>query len=284
MHSLLFFTLLPLLGSATLLTSPNPNNKHLLRRQSECPIGESPCGQYCIESGYFCCADQQGGCLISQYCITGDDGTPCCCLLGKVCDGSCAVTVNTATVAASSPTAAATTPVPTSSSLAGSCDIGELPCGTGCMLTGDICCPDGSGSCAAGQVCWLNTDGQYGCCPAGETCDGSGYAGNTAAASSYTSNYAGDTAAASSYTSNYAGDTAAASSYTSNYAAYTSSSAVSDSFPSTYPSFTAPSATTATATSAINGGFGSEATSWSAARSWIMNLLLPLFGTMFVIG
>lgn len=257
MHSVLFFALLPLLGSATLLTSPNPNNKYLLRRQSECPIGQSVCGQYCIEIGYFCCPDQQGGCLVSQYCTTGDDGTPCCCPLGKVCDGSCAVTLNSATVAAPSPTGAATTSAPASSSPTGSCaSIGELPCGTGCMPTGDTCCPDGSGSCAAGLACWLNTNGQYGCCPAGETCDGSGDAGNTAAAPSYTS----------------------------NYAAYTSSSAVSDSFPSTYPSFTTPSATTATATSAINGGVASEATSWSAARSWIMNLLLPLFGTVLAIG
>src|SRR5277367_4852005 len=131
MHSLLFFALLPLLGSATLLTSPNPNNRHLLRRQSECPIGQSVCGQYCIEIGYFCCADQQGGCLVSQYCTTGDDGTPCCCPLGAVCDGSCAVTLNTATVAASSPTGAATTSAPTSSSPADSCaSAGELPCGT----------------------------------------------------------------------------------------------------------------------------------------------------------
>jgi hypothetical protein len=262
MHSLLFFALLPLLGSATLLTSPNPNNKHLLRRQSDCSsIGEFPCGQYCIQSGYFCCPDQQGGCLTTQYCTTGDDGTPCCCPLGKVCDGSCAVTLNTATVAASSPTIAATTSAPTSSSLAGSCaSAGELPCGTGCMFIGDTCCPDGSGSCAVDQVCWLGTDGQYGCCPVGETCDGPGGVGNTAATSSYTS----------------------------NYAAYTSSSAVSDGIPSTYPdspSSTMPSATTATAaTSAVNGGVASEATSWSAARSWIMNLLLPLFGTVFVIG
>jgi hypothetical protein len=245
MHSLLFFTLLPLLGSATLLTSLNPNNKHLLRRQSDCSsIGEFPCGQYCIPSGYFCCPDQQGGCLTSQYCITGDDGTLCCCPLGKVCDGSCAVVVNTATVATSLPTGAATTSAPTSSSLAGSCaSIGELPCGTGCMLADDTCCPDGFGSCAAGQVCWLKTNGQYGCCLAGESCDGPGYAGNTATTSLYTSNYA------------------------------------------TYMSFTTPSATTAAAaTSAINGEVASEATPWSAARSWIMNLLLPLFGTVFVIG
>jgi len=266
MNSLLFFALLPLLGSATLLTSPNPNNKHLLRRQSDCSsIGEFPCGQYCIPSGYFCCPDQQGGCLTSQYCTTGDDGTPCCCPLGKVCDGSCAVTLNTVTVATSSPTGAATTSAPTSSSLAGSCEsAGELPCGTGCMLASHTCCPDGSGSCAAGDVCWLKTNGQYGCCPAGETCAGPGYAGNTAT---------------------------------------TSSSAVSDSFPSTSLdfssldtptlSFTTPSTTTsfqsisiatiATATSTINGGVANEATSWSAARTWIMNLLLPLFGTVFVI-
>jgi hypothetical protein len=266
MHSLLFFALLPLLGSASLLTSPNPNNKHLLRRQSDCSsIGEFPCGQYCIESGYFCCPDQQGGCLTSQYCTTGDDGTPCCCPLGKVCDGSCAVTLNTATVAAgSSPTVAATTSAPTSSSLAGSCGFAEAPCGSGCMSIGDTCCPDGSGSCGLTQVCWLGTNGQYGCCPLMETCDGPGSAGNAAATSSYTS----------------------------DYAAYTSSSAVSDSFPSTYPaysSFTTPSAATAasasaSATSAIIGGGTSEATSWSAARSWIMNLLLPLFGTVFVIG
>jgi len=234
MHSLSFFVLLPLLGSATLLTSPNPNNKHLLRRQSDCSsIGQFPCGQYCIPSGYFCCPDKQGGCRTSQYCTTGDDGTPCCCPRGKVCDGSCAVVVNTATVDVSSPTAAATTSAPTSSSLAGSCSsMDELPCGTGCMPIGDTCCPDGSGSCAVGQVCWLNANGHYGCCPAGESCD----AGNSAATSSYTFNYASSSAAA------------------------------------------------ATATSAINGGVASEATSWSAARSWIMNLLLSLFGTVFVIG
>lgn len=272
MHSLLFFALLPLLSSATLLTSPNPNNKHLLRRQSDCSVGESPCGEYCIKSGYFCCPDQQGGCRTSQYCTTGDDGTPCCCPQGKVCDGSCAVTFNTATVAASSPT---------SSSLAGSCaSIGELPCGTGCMLAGDTCCPDGSGSCAAGQVCWLGTNGQYGCCPAGETCDGPGYAGNTATTSSYTSNYA-------TYTSSSAVSDGFPSTYPDS-PSYTSSSAVSDDFPSAYPdppSFTTPSAATAAATtSAINGGVPGEATSWLAARSWIMNLLLPLFGTVFVIG
>lgn len=257
MHSLLFFALLPLLGSATLLTSPNPNNKHLLRRQSDCSsIGEFPCGQYCIQSGYFCCPDQQGGCLTSEYCTTGNDGTPCCCPLGEVCDGSCAVTVNTATVAASSPTGAATTSAPTSSSPAGSCGIGELPCGPGCMSIADTCCPDGSGSCPIGKVCQLGTNSQYGCCPDGETCDGPGYGGNTATTSSYTS----------------------------NYATYTSSPTISEGFADS-SSVTTPSATTAaTATSAINGGVASEATSWSAAGNWIMNLLLPLFGTVFVIG
>jgi hypothetical protein len=287
MHSLLFFALLPLLGSATLLTSLNPNNKHLLRRQSDCSsIGEIPCGQSCIQSGYFCCPDQQGGCLTSEYCTTGDDGTPCCCPLGQVCDGSCAVTANTATVAASSPTGAATTSAPTSSSLAGSCGFLESPCGTGCMSISDKCCPDGSGSCGIDQVCQLGTNGQYGCCPLLETCDGPGYGGNTVTTSSYTSNYA--TYTSSSAVSAGFPSTYPDSPYTSNYATYTSSSAVSDGFPSTYPdspSFTTPSATTAAAaaTSAINGGVASEATSWSAARSWIMNLLLPLFGTVFVI-
>src|SRR5436853_983881 len=125
MHALVFCALLPLLGGATLLTSPNPNSRHLLRRQSGCSTGETPCGQYCISIGDICCPDQQGGCLITQYCTTGSDGTPCCCPLGKICDGSCAVTLSSVTGAVSSPTgvattqtaAAATTSAPTGSSL-----------------------------------------------------------------------------------------------------------------------------------------------------------------------
>src|SRR5947207_5452564 len=254
MHSLVFCALLPLLGGATLLTSPNPNSRHILRRQSSCPIGETVCGQYCISIGYICCPDQQGGCKVSEYCTTGDDGTPCCCPLGKICDGSCAVSVSSVTGAASSATGVATTPTapaassaPTSSisiSPASCASVGKLPCGTGCMWSGDTCCPDGSGSCSAGEVCWLDTNGNYGCCPAGETCTGSVSSSTFGLSLSFTM---------------------------SNILPTSSSTVPGLPTPSQSFSLTTPAAVATTST--INGGFKGEATSWSAVRNCITNLL-----------
>lgn len=57
----------------------------------------------------------------------------------------------------------------------GTCaEINEVDCGAVCIPIGWTCCPDGSGGCSAQEQCWLGDNGQYGCCPLGETCAGPG--------------------------------------------------------------------------------------------------------------
>jgi hypothetical protein len=53
-------------------------------------------------------------------------------------------------------------------------DVGEADCGDYCIPLTYTCCPDQSGGCPATEVCWLGSNGEYGCCPIGETCDGPG--------------------------------------------------------------------------------------------------------------
>ena len=50
----------------------------------------------------------------------------------------------------------------------------EKDCGGGCIPLTYTCCPDGSGGCPLGAFCTLGSNGQYGCCEAGATCEGPG--------------------------------------------------------------------------------------------------------------
>lgn len=59
-------------------------------------------------------------------------------------------------------------------SLRQSCSSGYKVCGTGCILNSYTCCPDQAGGCPSNEYCVLGTNGQYGCCPDGETCVGDG--------------------------------------------------------------------------------------------------------------
>jgi hypothetical protein len=47
-------------------------------------------------------------------------------------------------------------------------------CGSGCIDLTDTCCPDASGGCPLGTYCSLGSNGDYGCCDNGETCQGPG--------------------------------------------------------------------------------------------------------------
>ncbi|KAJ9659521.1 hypothetical protein H2198_003096 [Neophaeococcomyces mojaviensis] len=60
------------------------------------------------------------------------------------------------------------------------CPTGLKTCGTGCIETSYICCPDGSGGCPATDVCAVGANGLYGCCPIGVTCTGNGAIQTTA--------------------------------------------------------------------------------------------------------
>jgi len=47
------------------------NENHLLRRQSDCPIGEISCDYGCIAIGYFCCYRGTGeSCPIGSFCCS----------------------------------------------------------------------------------------------------------------------------------------------------------------------------------------------------------------------
>ncbi|KHN99748.1 uncharacterized protein MAM_02601 [Metarhizium album ARSEF 1941] len=76
-------------------------------------------------------------------------------------------------------------------------DVGRKTCGAVCIEPSDTCCPDGSGGCPAGSVCWLGDNDRYGCCVAGETCEGPGGSDiTTVAAPGATDASAGETGAA----------------------------------------------------------------------------------------
>ncbi|KAH8746938.1 hypothetical protein F5883DRAFT_252739 [Diaporthe sp. PMI_573] len=53
-------------------------------------------------------------------------------------------------------------------------EYGQKDCGEGRIPLSYTCCPDQSSGCPATEQCWLGTNGQYGCCPLGETCSGPG--------------------------------------------------------------------------------------------------------------
>ncbi|KAH6898257.1 hypothetical protein B0T10DRAFT_601251 [Thelonectria olida] len=53
-------------------------------------------------------------------------------------------------------------------------DQGKKDCGSGCIDASWTCCPDGAGGCPADESCSMGTNGEYGCCPDGETCAGEG--------------------------------------------------------------------------------------------------------------
>lgn len=55
------------------------------------------------------------------------------------------------------------------------CDeLGMKDCGNVCIDLTDTCCPDEAGGCPASATCELGSNGDYGCCPLGETCTGPG--------------------------------------------------------------------------------------------------------------
>ena len=54
-------------------------------------------------------------------------------------------------------------------------DHGMKDCGSGCIETSWTCCPDYTGGCSPSEYCSLGDNGEYGCCPRGETCDGFGF-------------------------------------------------------------------------------------------------------------
>lgn len=52
---------------------------------------------------------------------------------------------------------------------------GMKDCGSDCIPFTYTCCPGGAGGCpTASSVCELADNGEYGCCPIGETCVGDG--------------------------------------------------------------------------------------------------------------
>lgn len=53
-------------------------------------------------------------------------------------------------------------------------DQGAKDCGDGCIELTWTCCPSGDRGCPATETCTLGSNGEYGCCPAGETCEGEG--------------------------------------------------------------------------------------------------------------
>ncbi|MCJ1444559.1 MAG: hypothetical protein MMC23_005061 [Stictis urceolatum] len=50
----------------------------------------------------------------------------------------------------------------------------EKICGDGCILESYTCCPDQSGGCPSYAFCDKGDNGEYGCCPEGESCSGDG--------------------------------------------------------------------------------------------------------------
>ncbi|RYP69957.1 hypothetical protein DL771_005748 [Monosporascus sp. 5C6A] len=53
-------------------------------------------------------------------------------------------------------------------------DLGQIDCGVGCIDPGWECCPSLDGGCPPTDYCILLSNGEYGCCPVGETCVGEG--------------------------------------------------------------------------------------------------------------
>lgn len=53
-------------------------------------------------------------------------------------------------------------------------ELGEKPCGDGCVPLTYTCCPDQAGGCPATARCDIADNGKYGCCPLGTTCEGPG--------------------------------------------------------------------------------------------------------------
>ena len=53
---------------------------------------------------------------------------------------------------------------------------GYTACGNeyNCIADTWTCCPDGSGGCPPTASCSLGSNGKYGCCPNGESCEGDG--------------------------------------------------------------------------------------------------------------
>jgi hypothetical protein len=117
--------------------------------------GQTDCGSGCIDLGWTCCPDGSGGCGPTEYCVLGSNNQYGCCPNGQDCsgggggggggggNGSCA-------------------------------SQNQQDCGSGCIDLSWTCCPDGSGGCPASQYCELGSNNQYGCCPIGEICTGSG--------------------------------------------------------------------------------------------------------------
>lgn len=53
-------------------------------------------------------------------------------------------------------------------------ELGRKDCGQICIDQTATCCPNQQGGCPASAVCVLGSNGQYGCCPVGQTCQGPG--------------------------------------------------------------------------------------------------------------
>lgn len=51
---------------------------------------------------------------------------------------------------------------------------GYKDCGDSCILPSYTCCPDGNGGCPSTSYCVTSSNGEVGCCPRGETCEGGG--------------------------------------------------------------------------------------------------------------
>ncbi|KPM43694.1 hypothetical protein AK830_g2850 [Neonectria ditissima] len=62
-------------------------------------------------------------------------------------------------------------------------DQGKKDCGVGCIDLSWTCCPSGDGGCPSTSVCFLGSNGEYGCCPRGTVCEGAGGASTDASTS-----------------------------------------------------------------------------------------------------
>src|ERR1700742_1096846 len=55
-----------------------------------------------------------------------------------------------------------------------SCETGDKVCGAFCIPGTYTCCPDLEGGCPSNAECQEGDNGEYGCCPVGDTCSGNG--------------------------------------------------------------------------------------------------------------
>lgn len=166
----------------------------LLPRQSitELPcssIGRKDCGTGCIDLTWTCCPDGSGGCPPTAYCDLASNGEYGCCPKGKSCVGpggayTTPIFGTLTEIQTEIPTATRTISQPSVPPATSTTDQGPTPCSQQpgmiacggnfrCIPESYTCCPDGSGSCPAGEYCMLDNTGEYACCPNGKRCSGS---------------------------------------------------------------------------------------------------------------